>query len=106
VRTRLGRIRWVDPQAGFTVGLNHPVQGGEADVFKKALLLLDQRLPKGASVVAVTNDEFVVETPEGELVQQAKEATSESMEHAMRELYPKVRCEVEICVGDSWEDKK
>jgi DNA polymerase I-like protein with 3'-5' exonuclease and polymerase domains len=48
----------------FTVLVNTPGQGGAADGMKKAIILVAQRISKGAHLVATVHDELVVECRE------------------------------------------
>jgi DNA polymerase-1 len=107
-RTRLGRRRLIPGTASswnrFTALVNMPVQGGTADGMKKAIILVAQRIPEGAHLVATVHDEMVVECRE-EDAEAVKEILIESMTEAMAELFPEVPIEVEANICSNWGEK-
>jgi len=108
VRTRLRRRRLIPGKASnwerFTALVNTPVQGGAADGMKQAIILVAQRLPQAAHLVATVHDELVVESREedGEAV---REILTESMTEAMAALFPEVPIEVEARTCGNWSEK-
>jgi DNA polymerase I len=95
-----------DKQAASTAqrnGKNSPVQGSSADIIKRALRLLHDRL-KGtdAQVVNVVHDEIVVEAGAKNAGEVAK-AVEEAMCAAGEEYVRKVPVKVESKVSDEWE---
>jgi DNA polymerase-1 len=83
-------------------GKNAPIQGSSADIIKRALRLLHDRL-KGtdARVVNVVHDEVVVECPERG-AEETKEMVREAMCAAGREYVRAVPIEVEAAVTGEW----
>jgi DNA polymerase-1 len=83
-------------------GKNSPIQGSSADIIKRALRLLHDRL-KGttAQVVNVVHDEIVVETGAGEASETAK-IVEEAMCAAGEEYVRAVPVKVETAVADEW----
>jgi DNA polymerase-1 len=83
-------------------GKNAPVQGSSADIIKRALRLLHDRLRgTGAAIVNVVHDEVVVECAAAEA-----EAVAKTVEAAMcaagEEYVRKVPVKVEAKVADEW----
>ncbi len=107
-RTRLGRRRLIPGNASswerFTARVNMPVQGGTADGMKKAIILVAQRIPEGAHLVATVHDELVVECRE-EDAEAVKKIATDSMTEAMAELFPEVPIEVEANICSNWGEK-
>ncbi|MDT7779934.1 MAG: polymerase [Acidobacteriota bacterium] len=83
-------------------GKNSPIQGSSADIIKRALRLLHDRL-KGTSaqVVNVVHDEIVVETRADEASETAK-TVEEAMCAAGEEYVRAVPVKVETHVADEW----
>ncbi|MCA1619495.1 MAG: hypothetical protein LC795_09345 [Acidobacteria bacterium] len=83
-------------------GKNAPIQGSSADIIKRALRLLHDRLKEtDAHVVNVVHDEVVVECPERG-AEETKEIVREAMCAAGREYVRAVPIEVEAAVTDEW----
>lgn len=111
VRTALGRIRALDPNAGSVVTLsrNAPIQGAGADMTKLAMAAVEQRLverfgdaplrPEG--LVLVVHDELVVEVP-GDQAEDAAELVREGMVSAAAELLGDVPAAVDVRVSPRW----
>ncbi|HEX7312833.1 MAG TPA: DNA polymerase [Pyrinomonadaceae bacterium] len=83
-------------------GKNAPIQGSSADIIKRALRLLHDRL-KGteARVVNVVHDEVVVECPE-EGAEEFARVVEEAMCAAGEEYVKAVPVKVEAAVTDEW----
>ena len=83
-------------------GKNSPIQGSSADIIKRALRLLHDRL-KGTSAktVNVVHDEVVVETNAGDAAETAK-TVEEAMCAAGEEYVRAVPVNVEAKVADEW----
>lgn len=83
-------------------GKNAPIQGSSADIIKRALRLLHDRL-KGteAQVVNVVHDEVVVECPEDGAEEFAR-IVEEAMCAAGQEYVKAVPVKVESAVTDAW----
>lgn len=110
VRTISGRIRPVSGvfsenrqvvESALRAALNAPVQGSAADIIKRAMIRLDERLReagfKGGLILQI-HDELLIEVEEGR-VEEAKEIVKREMEGAWRLKVPLV---VEIGVGRDW----
>ncbi|HEV2864218.1 MAG TPA: DNA polymerase [Pyrinomonadaceae bacterium] len=83
-------------------GKNSPIQGSSADIIKRALRRLHDRLRgTDAFVVNVVHDEVVVECPEAEAADYAK-AVEDAMCAAGEEYVKKVPIKVESKVADEW----
>jgi DNA polymerase I len=94
-----------DRQAASTAqrnGKNSPIQGSSADIIKRALRLLHDKLRgTDASVVNVVHDEIVVEAGAGEAQEIAK-TVEDAMCAAGEEYVKKVPVKVETEVSDEW----
>jgi DNA polymerase I len=83
-------------------GKNAPVQGSSADIIKRALRLLHDRLRgTGNSLVNVVHDEIVVETDADGAAETAR-TVEEAMCAAGEEYVKKVPVKVEAKVADEW----
>ena len=83
-------------------GKNSPVQGSSADIIKRALRLLHDRLEgTGARVVNVVHDEVVVEA-EAAGAEAAAKTVEEAMCAAGEEYVRRVPVKVEAAVTDEW----
>jgi DNA polymerase-1 len=93
--TLAGRKRWFPVSTGtFESALrssferaakNHPIQGTNADIMKRALALLYASLPAGAHLLLTVHDEVVVECPLA-LVGAAEPCMQECLVSACREF--------------------
>ncbi len=82
---------------------NHPVQGTNADILKRALALLYKSLPRGVHIILVVHDEIVLECPEG-LREEATRVLKEAMVQACRDYLKIVDIpEPDVLVGSYWE---
>ena len=108
IRTVLGRRRLIPPEATawerFTALVNTPVQGGCADVMKRAILLLAERLPQWARIVSTVHDELILEAPESD-APAALALVESAMIEAMTTLFPTVPVEVEAKICKRWGEK-
>ena len=104
-RTLSGRMRKWQSAAKITELLNTPVQGTSADITKKALGLLPQRLLHvGARIIGTVHDEIILEV----LEEQANDAAvilKETMIEAGKAYLSKVPVEVEVTIGETWAEK-
>jgi DNA polymerase I-like protein with 3'-5' exonuclease and polymerase domains len=83
-------------------GKNSPIQGSSADIIKRALRLLHDRLKgTGASIVNVVHDEIVVETNAADAEETAR-IVEKAMCDAGEEYVRKVPVKVEATVADEW----
>jgi DNA polymerase I len=92
-------------QAGERQAMNAGIQGLAADIFKVALVRIDQRLGAArlaSRLVLQVHDEVLVEVPEGER-EAAGELVVETMRHAAELNVP---LEVNVSWGHTWADAK
>ena len=83
-------------------GKNSPIQGSSADILKRALRLLYDRLKgTGAAIVNVVHDEIVVETNAADAEGMAKTVET-AMCEAGEEYVKKVPIKVESKIADEW----
>jgi DNA polymerase I len=82
---------------------NHPIQGTNADILKRALALLYEALPNQVHIVVVVHDEIVLECPEG-VLEQATQALKDAMVQACRDYLKLVHIpEPDVLDGPSWK---
>lgn len=85
--------------------MNTPIQGSAADIIKKAMIDLYEKLKDEnlqARILLQVHDELILEAPKEEL-ERLKEIVPEMMEHT----YPlHVPLKVDYAYGDSWFDAK
>jgi DNA polymerase I-like protein with 3'-5' exonuclease and polymerase domains len=97
-RYRQGKIR--------REAANHPIQGGNADVTKLAMVLIQEELePLGGSIVAQVYDEIVCEVP-AEHAFTAKEVVAGCMRDAAATVLKEVPIAVDAVVSPSWNEKE
>jgi DNA polymerase-1 len=92
-------------QMGERMAQNAPVQGSAADIFKLAMIELDDALETrelGSRMVLTVHDELVLEVPEDEH-ETAEALVRDVMEHAADLRVPLV---VDIGYGRSWAEAK
>ena len=85
--------------------MNTPIQGTAADIIKKAMVDMDQRLTDEkleAKMLLTVHDELIFEVPENEL-QKLEEIVCEVMESAVELDVP---LKVDVNWGDSWFEAK
>ncbi len=82
-------------------GKNAPLQGTSADITKRAIALLDARLPADACIVNVVHDEIVVEAP-SETAPSMAALLRETMQEAAQTYLKRVPVAVEADVADAW----
>jgi len=99
INARNGQLR----QYAERTAINAPMQGTAADIIKRAMLLVDTWLTKDtvdAQVVMQVHDELVLEVPKGE----ADAIGAQIQEHMIAAATLSVPLEVDVGVGDSWEE--
>ena len=114
VRTRYGRIRYVDElkssnfntrSFGERVALNTPIQGTAADIIKYAMIrvwdVMRERKLRSQLILQV-HDELSVDTVPEEL-EEVKAILKEQMEHVCEMSVP---LEVHTAVGSNWAEAK
>lgn len=106
--TRLGKLRRLQRNKGYTRSVNHPVQGSAAEVVITALSNIYGQLKHGrAKIINLVHDEILVECPRDE-VPLVSQVIKEGMEAAMLKLFPKASLNklVEVKQGLTWADTK
>lgn len=104
-RTLAGRKFVYYEKAGLPGYYNTPVQGTAADIVKKALGLLIERLAgTDTYIVGIVHDEILLESPAEEAHTMAALLKS-TMEEAANAILPKVPTKVDVLVSESWAEK-
>lgn len=88
-------------EADERIAINTPVQGTAAEILKLAMIELNKKLKSGNMLLTV-HDELVVEVPAKEARKTAK-LVKETMENVVKLCVP---IEVEVGIGDNWEECK
>jgi DNA polymerase-1 len=101
-RTLSGRRRqWAEPP-GIGARYNTPVQGGAADLIKRALGLLPQALQAtGAVMVGTVHDEILVDAPEDRTAE-VSHLLKTTMEEAGQEYLARVPVVADVRIASSW----
>jgi DNA polymerase I len=82
---------------------NHPIQGTNADILKRALALLYETLPVGVHIILVVHDEVVLECPQ-DLLEQVIRVLKDAMVQACRDYLKVVHIpEPDVLVGPYWK---
>jgi len=112
ISTPCGRIRdFSKEQRGYsyTVALNHPIQGGAAEITLYALIRLLPMLSEECRLVNVIHDEILLEVKEEKTNEYALKAT-EDMELAFLDVFPNAKPYlkglVEAKIGKNWAETK
>lgn len=90
---------------GERMALNTPIQGSAADIIKKAMLNVYNKLKENglkSKLILQVHDELIVETFEEEL-DQVKKIVKEEMENVIK---LEVQLIADISIGKSWYDAK
>lgn len=85
-------------------GANHPIQGGNADITKMAMILIESQLEKRGTIVLQVYDEIVVEVLEAD-AWWARDVVESCMNLAGAEVLTTVPCAVEAQVSTSWSEE-
>lgn len=85
--------------AAERAAMNMPIQGTEADLMKKAMILVDEKLPAGAELVCQVHDSLMVECDEN-IADDVAKILREVMEGVAPELPVKLAVDVEM--GRNW----
>ena len=92
-------------QMGERMALNAPIQGSAADIMKKAMIDVDDRLARGgfaARMLLQVHDELVLEVPEAE-----RDGVGDLVVGIMERVVDlTVPLEVDLHFGDSWASAK
>jgi DNA polymerase I len=83
-------------------GKNMPIQGTSADVLKRALYLLQEKIQDtSARLVNIVHDEIIVEADETEAVS-AADKLEKAMCAAGEEYISRVPVKVDVKIADEW----
>src|SRR5947209_2829616 len=81
---------------------NHPIQGTNADIIKRAMALLSQRLPQDIRIVHAVHDELVLEVSATKVVE-AENILKSSMVEACRDFLKAVAIpEPDVLIAQYW----
>ncbi|MBR3322349.1 DNA polymerase I [Candidatus Saccharibacteria bacterium] len=86
-------------QAAERAAANMPIQGTEADLMKRAMILVDKKLPEGAKLTMQVHDSLIVEC-EAKLANEVAKILQTEMEAVAPELM--VKLAVEVTKGENW----
>ena len=78
---------------------NMPIQGTEADLMKRAMINISQKLPQNANLIMQVHDSLIVECDEKDTAK-IGELLKQEMENIAPEL--PVKLAVDVTVGDNW----
>ena len=78
---------------------NMPIQGTEADLMKRAMINVSQKLPETANLIMQVHDSLIVECDEKD-VELATKILKTEMEGVAPEL--NIKLAVDVTVGDNW----
>lgn len=88
-------------QAAERAAANMPIQGTEADLMKRAMINVDQKLPAGANLIMQVHDSLIVECDKTSAKQVAN-ILKQEMETVAPEL--KIKLAVDVTTGSTWGD--
>ncbi len=104
-RTLSGRKNtYPEGKIGISGMYNTPVQGTAADIAKRALGMLAQRLPKDTLLIGMVHDEILLETP-GEQGDRMAEILKTTMEEAGAFYLKRVPVVAEVSISADWSGK-
>lgn len=89
--------------AAERAAINAPIQGGAADIIKRAMILIDARLKETgcpAEMLLQVHDELIFEVPE-EHIEQAKKLIKDCMESVVNFDIPFI---AQVGIGDNWAE--
>ncbi len=86
-------------EGAYRQAINMPVQGSAADLTKLAMVHVQEKLPKDASMLLQIHDSIMIECPEKEA-----EKLSKMMKETMEAVYPElgVKLKVDVDSGKNW----
>ena len=105
-RTKLGKLRKLQPELSYTRSVNTPVQGSAAEVVLRALCNLDRALEgTDAKIINIVHDEILVEVPK-ESVKEVSLVINTEMQRAMKTIFPQATMNnlVNVQVGKTWAE--
>ena len=86
-------------QAAERAAENMPIQGTEADLMKRAMIAIDQALPKDAELVMQVHDSLIVECDKS-IADEVSKILKTKMESIAPEL--KIKLAVDVTTGTNW----
>lgn len=86
-------------EAAKRAAANMPIQGTEADLMKRAMIKINQKLPKTAHLIMQVHDSLIVECDEKD-AKKIGELLKQEMENIAPEL--KIKLAVDVTIGDNW----
>lgn len=86
-------------EAAKRAAANMPIQGTEADLMKRAMINISQKLPKTANLIMQVHDSLIVECDEKD-ASKIGELLKQEMENIAPEL--KIKLAVDVTIGDNW----
>ena len=86
-------------QAAIRAAENMPIQGTEADLMKRAMIRVDEKLPEGADLIMQVHDSLIVECDVNK-VEEVKKILKQEMEAVAPEL--NIKLAVEVTTGQNW----
>lgn len=88
-------------QAAERAAANMPIQGTEADLMKRAMIDVDQKLPAGAELIMQVHDSLIVECNESQ-----KDEVAKILQNTMESVAPElgIKLAVEVSIGQNWGD--
>jgi DNA polymerase-1 len=86
-------------QSAERAAANMPIQGTEADLMKRAMIVVDQMLSDRADQLLQIHDSILVECDESDA-----EDIANQMRDIMENIAPElpIRLRVDVSVGDNW----
>lgn len=86
-------------QAAERAAANMPIQGTEADLMKKAMIIIEEKIEGLGEQLLQVHDSILVECPKAN-ADKIAEILQDTMEHIAPEIG--VRLQVDIHIGDNW----
>lgn len=107
VRTPCGKLRKLEEDNAYGTAMNHPIQGGAAEVMLQALVNFHGRASKRWKLVNCVHDEILVECEAAEALI-VKEVLEQEMIRAYLDVFPKgiTRGLTDAKIGPTWGDAK
>ena len=101
-RTHTGRKFTFSPDSGLSGLCNTPVQGTAADIVKKALGMLSERV-RGTEIriIAVVHDEILLESSD-DIADDAAALLKLTMEEAGNSVLKHVPCQADVVISQNW----
>ncbi len=86
-------------QAAERAAANMPIQGTEADLMKRAMINVDQKLPGGADLIMQVHDSLIVECDTAQ-AKQVADILKQEMESIAPEL--QIKLAADVTTGSNW----